>query len=72
MKRIAVLISGNGTNLQALIDAGASEVLPAKIVLVISNRGSAYGLHRAAAGRDSDALLPLAALSGRGPDVCCL
>ncbi|KAF2456912.1 phosphoribosylglycinamide formyltransferase [Lineolata rhizophorae] len=44
---ITVLISGNGTNLQALIDACASGSLPARIVRVISNRKAAYGLHRA-------------------------
>lgn len=43
---IAVLISGNGSNLQAIIDAIASG-LPAKIVVVISNSENAYGLERA-------------------------
>ena len=47
MKRLAVLISGNGSNLQAIVDACAAAVLPAKIVLVVSNRGAAYGLDRA-------------------------
>ena len=45
--RIAVLISGSGTNLQALIDATHSDVLAADIVLVVSNRKAAYGLERA-------------------------
>lgn len=45
--RLAVLISGNGTNLQAVLDACASEELPAKVVAVISNRRAAYGLVRA-------------------------
>lgn len=45
--RLAVLISGNGTNLQAMLDACASEELPAKVVAVISNRRAAYGLVRA-------------------------
>lgn len=44
---LAVLISGNGSNLQALIDACAQESYPAKIALVISNNPEAYGLHRA-------------------------
>lgn len=44
---IAVLISGSGTNLQALIDACEQEHYPAKIVLVISNKADAYGLERA-------------------------
>ena len=45
--RIAVLISGNGSNLQALIDAIRYRVLPAEIVVVVSNREDAYGLQRA-------------------------
>lgn len=45
--RVAVLISGSGTNLQALIDACASTEFPASIVLVISNRAIAAGLKRA-------------------------
>lgn len=46
-RRIAVLISGNGSNLQAIIDACAAGALPAQVVLVVSNRGSAFGLIRA-------------------------
>jgi len=42
-QRILVLISGSGTNLQALLDAS----LPGKIIHVISNRKSAFGLTRA-------------------------
>lgn len=45
--KIAVLISGGGTNLQALIDACAEPNYPAEIVLVISNKADAYGLTRA-------------------------
>jgi phosphoribosylglycinamide formyltransferase len=45
--RITVLISGNGTNLQALIDHIASGKLSATIVRVVSNRKNAYGLQRA-------------------------
>ncbi|MCJ1350781.1 MAG: hypothetical protein MMC33_000762 [Icmadophila ericetorum] len=46
--RITVLISGNGTNLQALIDACAASTIPdAEIIQVISNRKAAYGLQRA-------------------------
>jgi formyltetrahydrofolate-dependent phosphoribosylglycinamide formyltransferase len=43
-----VLISGSGSNLQALIDAVAGGRLSAKIALVVSNRKAAYGLERAA------------------------
>ncbi|KAJ7265957.1 formyl transferase [Mycena haematopus] len=47
-RRIAVLISGSGTNLQALIDAQNTPSLPhAEIVLVFSNRKAAFGLTRA-------------------------
>ena len=45
--RIAVLISGNGSNLQALIDAAQSPDYPAEISVVISNVETAYGLTRA-------------------------
>ncbi len=44
---LAVLISGNGSNLQALIDACAQSDFPAQISVVISNNPEAYGLHRA-------------------------
>jgi phosphoribosylglycinamide formyltransferase-1 len=45
--RIAVLISGEGSNLQALIDAARTNALGAEIVAVVSNRRSARGLERA-------------------------
>lgn len=44
---LAILISGNGSNLQALIDSCAQDSYPAKIALVISNNPDAYGLQRA-------------------------
>jgi len=44
---IGVLVSGNGTNLQSLIDAVEAKKLDAKIELVLSNKASAYGLVRA-------------------------
>jgi phosphoribosylglycinamide formyltransferase-1 len=44
---IAVLISGGGTNLQALIDAIEAKRLDASIKLVLSNKADAYGLSRA-------------------------
>lgn len=44
---IGVLISGSGTNLQAIIDAIEAKELDAKIQLVLSNRADAYGLVRA-------------------------
>lgn len=45
--RIVVLISGNGSNLQAVIDGIATERVAGKIVAVISNKTDAYGLVRA-------------------------
>ena len=53
--RIAVLVSGGGTNLQALLDAQKSGILHSgEIVLVVSNNESAYALQRAAqAGVDA-------------------
>ena len=48
MVRIAVLVSGGGTNLQALIDAVKANEINGEIVLVVSNRKKAYGLERAA------------------------
>jgi phosphoribosylglycinamide formyltransferase-1 len=46
--RIVVLISGSGSNLQALLDAAAAGEINAEIVGVISNRADAFGLERAA------------------------
>lgn len=45
--RIAILISGNGSNLQAIIDAVNQGTINAEIVLVLSNKAEAYGLTRA-------------------------
>ncbi len=47
MTRVAILISGSGTNLQAFIDAVARGSLDAEIAVVLSNRPNAYGLTRA-------------------------
>jgi phosphoribosylglycinamide formyltransferase-1 len=49
-KHVGVLISGQGSNLQALIEACRPPTYPAKIVLVVSNVPSAQGLLRAEAG----------------------
>ena len=56
--RIAVLVSGNGSNLQVLINAMQAGALPVEIVGVISNREDAYALTRA-----KDADIPVAVLS---------
>ncbi len=46
-RRVAVLISGSGSNLQALIDASVENDSQLQIVFVISNKAEAYGLERA-------------------------
>jgi formyltetrahydrofolate-dependent phosphoribosylglycinamide formyltransferase len=46
-KRLVVCISGSGTNLQTILDAIESGRLPVEVVLVVSNRKSAFGLARA-------------------------
>ncbi|MCL1890694.1 MAG: phosphoribosylglycinamide formyltransferase [Coriobacteriia bacterium] len=59
MMKLGVLISGGGTNLQALIDAIAAGTLDAEIVLVVSSKPDAYGLVRASeAGIPTMALTP--------------
>ena len=45
--KIGVLLSGSGTNLQAIIDAAANDGLPVDIVQVVSSRPDAYGIERA-------------------------
>ena len=47
MKKIAVLVSGGGTNLQALIDAQGSTLKSGEIALVVANNAGAYALERA-------------------------
>jgi formyltetrahydrofolate-dependent phosphoribosylglycinamide formyltransferase len=47
LARLVVLISGSGTNLQAILDACASGDISAQVALVVSNQAGAYGLQRA-------------------------
>jgi phosphoribosylglycinamide formyltransferase-1 len=84
--KLAVLISGRGSNLQALIDACADPSYPAEIVLVISNQASAQGLARAEAaglattvidhssydGREAFDSVVTAAIEGAGAELVCL
>ncbi len=85
-KKVGVLISGRGSNLQALLDACADPAYPAEIVLVISNQPDAQGLARAtragvpaqtiahgdyAARADFDAALT-AALEAAGVEIVCM
>ncbi len=58
--RVAVLISGEGTNLQALLDAARGGQLGAEIAVVVSNRAAAHGLVRA-----QDAGVPARHLGGK-------
>jgi len=55
--KIGVLISGRGSNLQALIDASANPEYPAEIAIVISNKADAGGLERASAAGISTAVV---------------
>jgi len=84
--KLAVLISGRGSNLQALIDACADADYPAEIVLVISNKADAQGLKRAQADgiatltishrdhdtRDAFDAAISTALGEAGADLVCL
>ena len=56
--RVAVLVSGSGSNLQVLINATQAGALPIEVVGVISNREDAYAITRA-----NDAAIPVAVLS---------
>jgi phosphoribosylglycinamide formyltransferase-1 len=84
--RLGVLISGRGSNLQALIDAIADRRLDAEIALVISNRPDAQGLERARragietlvishkghATREAYDGLLVSELQSRGVELVCL
>ena len=56
--KVGVLISGRGSNLQALIDACAEPGFPAEIKLVIANRADAAGLQRAAEAKIATEIVP--------------
>lgn len=60
--QLAVLLSGSGSNLQALLDAEAAGTLGAQVGLVVSDRADAYGLHRALAHGIAVAHVPLPSL----------
>ena len=68
LTRLAVLISGSGTNLQAILDAIAAKHLTAKVVLVVSNRKAAYGLTRAESAGIPTLYFPLQAYAESGRD----
>lgn len=85
-RRLGVLISGRGSNLQAIIEAIAEDRLDAEIAVVISNRADAAGLdrardagletlyisHRAFASRDDFDLALVDALRARQVGLVCL
>ncbi|RMH85041.1 phosphoribosylglycinamide formyltransferase [Pseudomonas sp. AOB-7] len=62
---VVVLISGSGSNLQALIDSSADDGNPARIAAVISNRADAYGLQRAQAAGIATTVLDHKQFDGR-------
>lgn len=84
--RLAVFISGRGSNMAALIEACQQHDFPAEIALVLSNRPEAEGLQKAQAAGLETAIIDhkefadkaafeaalLAALSGRNIDLICL
>ncbi|MBV9546166.1 MAG: phosphoribosylglycinamide formyltransferase [Chloroflexi bacterium] len=64
MLRVGVLVSGNGTNLQALLDASSRD-LPARVVVVACNRSDAPALKRAAAFNVPTCVVDRGAIPGR-------
>ena len=58
MLRLGVLISGRGTNLQAILDAIVADELNARVCLVVSNRADAQGLARSAAAGVPTCVIP--------------
>ena len=63
--RIGVLVSGGGTNLQAILDAVEAGSLPVEVAVVISNRPDAYALERARRSGVPTVVVPLADYPGR-------
>ena len=66
LPRLVVLISGAGSNLQAILDACAGGALSAQVALVVSNRRAAYGLTRAARAGVPTLYFPLKPYSDAG------
>ena len=62
---VVVLLSGSGSNLQALIDSASAGDSPVRIRAVVSNRADAYGLQRAKAAGIDTAVLEHAGFAGR-------
>jgi phosphoribosylglycinamide formyltransferase len=66
--KLTVLISGSGTNLQALIDDKDKKLSSCKIIRVLSNRKAAYGLERARNANIPTAYLNLLSYKKQHPD----
>ena len=66
LARLVVLISGSGSNLQALLDACQDGRLPARVAAVVSNRRDAYGLVRAQQASVPTLYFPLKPYSDQG------
>jgi phosphoribosylglycinamide formyltransferase-1 len=64
-RRVGVLISGRGSNMQALLEAAAAPDYPAEIVCVISNRADAGGLQLAAAAGVANRVIDHRDFAGR-------
>ncbi len=58
MKNIVILISGRGSNMQAIVQAARAEAWPARIAAVVSNRADAAGLEFAAGEGIPTAIVP--------------
>src|SRR5690606_12057953 len=58
VKKVAVLVSGGGSNLQALIDGIEKQLIPAEIVLVVANKPGIFALERAAKHKIPTAVFP--------------
>ncbi len=65
MPSVVILISGSGSNLQAIIDASQSEQCPINIAAVISNRANAKGLERAQQANIKTAVIDHTQFNGR-------
>lgn len=66
--RLAVLLSGSGTNLQALLDRSASGTLKAQVAVVVSDRPGAHGLKRAELANIPTRIIDYRALMEKGRD----
>ncbi|MDE2083033.1 MAG: phosphoribosylglycinamide formyltransferase [Burkholderiales bacterium] len=86
MKRIVILISGRGSNMQAIVECCAEQGWPAQVVAVVANRADAPGLayaagrgiatavvdHRAHAGREAFDAELRRVVDGHAPDLVVL